>query len=88
MASREVTWRMNEVVVDLAVGHVRCIRRLAQTARKNAKFLLSPEKTVQYTAKNAFQSAGIAVVKRRDSLPVDPQRQRFKVVKDDPNGKS
>jgi hypothetical protein len=42
----------------------RCIKRSVQIARKSAKFLLSPEETVQFTAKNAIQNEKIAAVKR------------------------
>ncbi len=49
------------VVVDS--DRERCIRRSARNARKNVKFLSSPEKTVRYTARNAFQNVRIAAVK-------------------------
>ncbi len=41
----------------------RCIRRLAQTVRKNAKSLSNRAATVRYTARSAFQSAKAKAVK-------------------------
>jgi hypothetical protein len=35
-----------------------------QTAKKNVKFLLNPEKIVQYIAGTVFQSTKIAVAER------------------------
>ena len=50
--------------VDLAaVGPEKCIKRYAQTAKRNAKFLLNPEKTVRSTARNASLSIKTAAVK-------------------------
>ena len=57
------------VVVVSAVGRERCIRQLAQNARKNAKFLLSPEKIVLYIAKIVFLSERTAADKRRPYWP-------------------
>jgi hypothetical protein len=55
-----VVWRISKVVV--LAGREKCSRRPAQNVRKNAKFLLSPEKTVRYIARTAFRSVKIAAV--------------------------
>ncbi len=62
---KEVTWNINKVAVDSTEVRERCTRRLAQTARKNAKFLSNRAATVQYIARNAFQSAEVKVVKKQ-----------------------
>jgi hypothetical protein len=49
-----------------SAGHGRCIKRLAQNVKKNAKSLLNPEKTVRYTARIVIQSVRTKAVKRRD----------------------
>jgi len=57
-AKKEATWDIKKVAaVDTAEGHGRCTRRFAQNVRKNAKSLLNPEMTAQYTARIAIQSA-------------------------------
>ena len=50
--------------MDTTGGRGKCTKRSAQTVRKSAKFLLIPEETVQFTAKNAIQNEKIAAVKR------------------------
>lgn len=47
------------MVAGLA-GPERCIKRSAPNVKKNARFLLSPEKTVLYIARTVFQSVRIA----------------------------
>ena len=49
---------------DMTEGRGKCTKRSVRIARKSAKFLSSPEMTVRFTARNATQSARIAVVKR------------------------
>jgi hypothetical protein len=53
------------VVAVLTGSRGRCTKRLVRNARKNVKFLSSPEETVRYTARTVSQSARTAVVKRR-----------------------
>jgi hypothetical protein len=53
------------VVVDM-VGHGRCTRQFARSAKKSAKSRLNPEMTVRYTARIVIQSARTKAVKRRD----------------------
>ncbi len=55
-----VVWRISKVV-DLA-GRERCSRQYVRSARKNAKYLSSQEKTVRYIARIVSQSVKIAVV--------------------------
>jgi len=57
----EATWLFK---VGMTEVQERCIRLFVQIARKSAKFLLIPEETVQFTAKNAIQNEKIAAVKR------------------------
>jgi hypothetical protein len=45
----EVVWDIK--VVGSAVRRERCTKRRARSAKKNAKFLLSPERTVPYIAR-------------------------------------
>ena len=54
--------------VDTGELHGRCTRRFAQNARKNAKSLLSLERTVRYTAGIVIQSVRTKAVKRRDLI--------------------
>jgi hypothetical protein len=61
--TRRYTWVTNKVAADMTEARGRCIRRLAQTARKNAKFLLSPAEIVRYIAVSAFQSAETKAVR-------------------------
>ncbi len=63
---KEVTWLINEVMVDSTDGPGKCTRRFAQTAAKNVRFLSSLAATVRYIARNAFQSARTKGVKRID----------------------
>ena len=58
------TWDIKVVVVDLAaVVQKKCSRRLAQNAKRNAKFLLNLAKTVRSIARTVSQSAKIAVAR-------------------------
>jgi len=50
-------------VVDLTEARERCIRRYAQTAKKNAKSLSSRAETVRYIVRNALQNAKAKAVK-------------------------
>lgn len=59
-------------VVGMAGVREKCTKRHAQSAAKNAKSLLSLAETVQYTAKNAFRSAGTAAVKERLCVSINP----------------
>jgi len=43
-------------------AHAKCTRLFAVIVRKNAKFLLSQEKIVQYIAGTVFQSIKMAAV--------------------------
>jgi hypothetical protein len=45
-------------------GHVKCTRPSARIAKRNAKSLLSPEKTARFIAGIVFQNAKIAAVKQ------------------------
>jgi hypothetical protein len=65
---REVVWHTNMAGVDLAQVHEKCTRQLAQNAKRNAKFLLSPGKTVRYIARIVFQSAKTKDVKTSSCL--------------------
>jgi hypothetical protein len=47
----------------MAQGHERCIRQLAQNAKRNVKFLLSQEKTVRYIVRIVFQNARTTAAK-------------------------
>ena len=58
---KETAWLFK---VDMTDSRGKCTKRSVQIARKSAKFLLSPEETVQFTAKNAIQNEKIAAVKR------------------------
>jgi hypothetical protein len=60
---REVVWRTNMAGVDMVQGHGKCTRQLVQNAKRNARFLLSPGKTVLYIARIAFQSARTTAAK-------------------------
>jgi hypothetical protein len=50
--------------VDMAQGHEKCTRQLAQNAKRNAKFLLSLGKTVRYIVRIVFQSARTIAAKK------------------------
>jgi hypothetical protein len=52
-SKKEDVWHISKVV-DLVQGLGRCIRLSAVNAKKNAKYLLNPEKTVRYTVKNVI----------------------------------
>ena len=54
---------MNKVV-GMAGVRERCTRRHAQNVKKNAKSLLNPTKTVQYTAGSVFRNAKIVAVNK------------------------
>ena len=57
-AKEEERWDIKVVVaVDSTGVRGRCIRQLAQTVKKNAKFLSNPAATVRYTAGIALQNA-------------------------------
>jgi len=58
-----VTWEIKNLAVE---DYGRCTKRFAQNARRNAKSLLNPKKTVQYIARIAFQSVRTKGVKRID----------------------
>jgi hypothetical protein len=63
---KEETWGIKVAVVlaaGLAVVHEKCTKRFAQIAKRNVKFLLSLEMTVQCIAGIVFQSARIKAVK-------------------------
>jgi len=62
---KEVTWDINKVEADSTEAREKCTRRLAQNAKKNAKFLSSQAVTVRYTARTAFQSAKAKAVKSK-----------------------
>jgi len=70
--ARSETWDFNKVVDLAVVGREKCIKRLAPSAKKNAKFLLSRAGTVLYTAKNVSQNARKAAAK---SEPLEAARQ-------------
>lgn len=53
-----VSWGIK--VADLVVVQERCTKLFVRNAKRNAKSLLSPGKSVRYTARNAFQSVRIA----------------------------
>ena len=59
---REEAWVIKVAVVGLA-GREKCIRQLARNARKSAKFLSSPEKTVRFIAGTVFPSVKTKAVK-------------------------
>ena len=71
---RRHTWDIHKVMVaaDTTEAHERCTKRLAQTVKKNAKFLSSRAATVRYIAENAFQSAKTKAVKSNS-----PRLRRF-----------
>jgi hypothetical protein len=62
-AKREVVWDTNMAGVDMAQGHERCTRQLAQNVKRNARCLLSLGKTVRYIARIVFQSARTTAAK-------------------------
>ena len=65
--TKESAWVFK--VVDTIEGRVKCTKRCVQIARKSAKFLLSPEEIVQFTAKNVIQNEKIAAVKKAPFFP-------------------
>ena len=69
---KEAVWGIKAVVVDLAGDQGKCIRRFAKSARKSAKCLSSPAKTVRFIARNVFQSVKIAAVKNGPFLSKCP----------------
>ena len=52
----------------------------AQTAKKNAKSLLNPVETVQYTARSVFQSAREAARSKKNTTPSPEKVILFKVT--------
>jgi hypothetical protein len=60
VSQKEAAWLFK---VDMTEAQERCTKRFVRIANKNVKFLLSPEETVQFTAKNAIPSEKIAAVK-------------------------
>ena len=68
--NKELVWVIRVVVAaDMAVvdtaGLVKCTRRLARIAKRNAKCLLNPGKTVRYIARIVFQSVRTKAVNLR-----------------------
>ena len=63
-AKKEEVWDTEKAGADLAQGREKCTRQLVQNAKRNAKFLLSQEKTVRYIARTVFQSARTTAAKR------------------------
>jgi hypothetical protein len=54
--------------VDMAQGHEKCTRQLAQNAKRNAKFLLSLGKTVRFIVRIVFQNARTTAAKKKAGL--------------------
>jgi hypothetical protein len=54
--------------VDMAQGHEKCTRQLAQNAKRNAKFLLSLGKTVRFIVRIVFQNARTTAAKKKQGL--------------------
>ena len=46
-------------IIGMAGVNDKCIRRYAQSVKRNAQFLLNPAKTVQYTAGIVLPNAEI-----------------------------
>ena len=61
MPKKEITWLFKTGMTEV---QGRCTKLFVQIAKKSAKFLLSPEGTVPFTAKNAIQNEKIAAVNR------------------------
>ena len=59
----EVIWGIKAAAGDMTELQNRCTRRFVPNAKKNAKSLLNPEKTVRYTARIVFPSARTKAVK-------------------------
>jgi len=55
-----ITW---DIKVEDSEDPGKCTKRHARNVKRNAKFLLSPGTTVQYTVKNVFQSVKIEAAK-------------------------
>ena len=66
MPKKEAVWLFK---ADMTRARERCTKRFVRNVKKNVKFLLSPEETVQFTAKNAIQNEKIAAVKRALFFP-------------------
>lgn len=69
-AKKEETWHIKVVAAGSVEPPERCTRRLAQSVRKSAKFLLNPEKTVLCTVRIVFLSVRMQAVKRGRSYKV------------------
>jgi|GEM_PF-1591843 len=63
--TKEETWLIKAAVVVVTAVQEKCTRQSALSAKKNVKFLLSPEKIVRYTARIAIQSARTRAVNFR-----------------------
>lgn len=69
-AKKEVTWHIKVVAAGSVEPREKCTRRLAQSAKKSAKFLLNLEKTVLYIVRIVFLSVRMQAVKRGRSYKV------------------
>ena len=58
---KETVWLFK---VDMIGDLGKCIKRFVQIVKKNVRFLLNPEETAPFTAKNVIQSEKIAAAKR------------------------
>lgn len=68
-SKKEAAWGINQAAADLAQGQRRCTRLRVQNARKSAKSLLNPEKTVRYTVRIVIQSARTKAVHNNSEIP-------------------
>jgi|GEM_PF-4852341 len=51
--------------MDMIGNREKCIKQSVQIAKKNVMFLLSPEETALFTARNVIPNEKIADVKRK-----------------------